>query len=271
MLSLQEMTNRNNEHNYCAFNNNKNKNILFIGSCRILPFLNYYNAIDDEDLKRNIYGVLVHTKKRNYCDTELKEKIREILVNTDIIVSESLKAFDFLNSNPNTVPSIYSEFDLSNKRVFIIPNLVLVEYHSEIFNTFKVEHKDANEFHIQSYERFRNKCISLNYHDFWEKIDKYHHTVKLFATHNHPTRVLSLLLFKYFVQKIKNIVLPLSFFEYFMKIKFLEGNDIPIFQIDVDTYDIKYPYVLTDDSLLHTPNIYAQPISFDRFSYDIFN
>ena len=271
MITNRDMEALNSEYNYCAFNNNKNKNILFIGSCRIIPFLNYYNAIDDEELKRDIYGVLVHTKKKNYCDNELKEKVRDILINTDIIVAELIKSYDFLNTNPDTVPSIYSEFDLSNKKVFLIPNLILIKYHYQIFNTFKVEYQDANEFHKQSYERLRNTCISLNYHDFWKKFEKYYHTIKLFSTHNHPTRVLSLLLFKYFIQKIKNIVLPVSFYEKFMKISFIEDNATPIFQIDVDTYNIKYPYVLENDSLLHTPNIYAKAISFDDLSYDIFN
>jgi hypothetical protein len=266
MINVVEMEKRNSVMNYLAFNKNCNKNILFIGSCRVVPLINYYNDLDDEELKRNIYCILVHPLKQNYYNEELKEKMKEILVKTDIIVTECIKAYDFLNTE-----SIHTEFDLYDKRVFVIPNLFMYQYHYEMFNYFNVESNNTEYFYRESLGRFRNKCLSLNYHSFWEKFEKYYHTVKFFSTHNHPTRVLSLLLFKYLIEKIKDIDIPLTFYKKFMNINFLESNAAPIFQIDVETYDIRYPYTLVDDEFLRIKNIFSQEINFDAVLYDIFN
>ena len=56
---LQQMINSNINHSFLVYNNNCTNNILFIGSCRLSQILYYYNNINIEDLKRNIYYIYI--------------------------------------------------------------------------------------------------------------------------------------------------------------------------------------------------------------------
>lgn len=236
-----------NENNQClVYNNGASKNILFMGGCRVVPQMYYYNSITKD---RNIYCILVFTRIK--LDDEY---VKSIIKNTDIIVCENIEHYGIMNTNVDCPVTFFKHFGVrDDTRIYHIPNLELHMYHYDVINVYKIPKNDVYAHFLTSKNRLKNRMIQFGYSDLWDDFEDNLQKLRLFSTFNHPTRILSCMLFKYLSRKM-GLNVDASHFEEFMKHSFLEGIDSPIFQEDIDTYNFTFHHELCDSEKLNIPN-----------------
>lgn len=239
------------------YDNQVDNNILFIGSCRLTPYMFYYNNIKNCEYKRNIYGIYVPRWSGENINNFPHAEVINILKNTDIIICESISNYGILNTHDELEINFFKEFNIDKKiDVYKIPNLELRMYHYEIIHIFKQPKESVYPYFLSSKEYLLTKLNNLGYEKVASFIDSNIGKIKLFNTFNHPSKTLSLFLFKYITAKI-GIYLESSFFVEMQKYIFLEGNETPIFNIDKESYDIKFDYTYIDDNKLYEPGIFV--------------
>lgn len=251
-MNVHNVEEINNNGSLLVYNNNASKNVIFIGSCRTVPLMFYYNTVCKD---RNIYSILVY--KYPKINSEL---IHQILKNTDIIICENVEHFEILNTNIKSEITFFKHFKVdSTIHIHYIPNLELRMFNYDIINTFKINKQDVYNYFLISRERLVKRIIEFGYSDLWHDITKYLYKVRLFSTFSHPTRILSCLMFKHMSIKLGLKVLPEDYTE-FLKHSFIEGNDTPIFQEDIDMYSFSFPCILNSSGNLETPGIIVRAI-----------
>lgn len=228
--------------NYLVYDHKTTNNILFIGSCRICPLMFYAS----EYLKLNVYGILVY----KCIDTLNEQHVRDILKNTRFIVCENIVNYGILNTNT------FQKHFATDIPMFVIPNLDHRMYLHDLKHTFKVEGDEATKMYHKSVEHLKAQCYDTGFPELWEFIDKHITSYRLFATYNHPTRILSLVLFKMLMRKIGYRV-PIPFFHSMIHYKFLEGNDTPIFKTDIETYGFQFKVYPVDADMFNTEKLFV--------------
>lgn len=264
------ITPKNTENNFLIYNNNCEKNILFIGSCRLASYMFYYNNLNMDYMKRNIYGVYISN-----CSDNLhlfpKEKLIDILKNTDIIICENIVNYDILNTNIKSDINFFKEFNTSDKKIIHIPNLELRMYTYDIIHTFKQTKEEVYDYFLKSKQHLYKLFDDTGYEELKVFIDTNLNKIRLFNTFNHPSNTLSIVLFKYLMKHAFNINIQNEFLNTMHKYCFLEGNCTPIFDNDIMLYNIEYRCNISDNNLLHTPNIYINNIHINTIDFNILN
>jgi len=243
---------------FLLYNNNCENNILFIGGCRMTQFAFYFNNINIPHLKRNIYMIYVPDWNGKF-DIIPKNTIKKIVDNTDLFICESVQKYDILNTISHLDVNFFKEFGITNKPIFMLPNLELRMYHHTIMHIIK---KPIHEVHSKFLHSMKYLCEhidSLGYKPVSDFIQRNISKIKLFNTHSHPRRFLMLLLFKHMMLKA-DISLNLEFYNEMNKYSFIEGHETPVCQKDVDLYNIKYNCIISDNTVLEDPNAYINHI-----------
>lgn len=240
---------------FMLYDNKTDKNLLFIGSCRTVQLAFYFNNLNIPHLKRNIYILYVpHWSTEELRESLPRDVILKILDKTDIIICESIERFGILNTYEHLEQNFFKHFDVKNKLIFHIPNIELRMFHYEITRVFKIPIHEVGGYFHKSKEHILNKLKVFGYEKVAEFIERNIIKIKLFSTFNHPTRVVMLLLFKYLALKM-GIHLPASFFTEMDKYNFIEGNELPIIQKDIDLYNLKFPCTISDELVLGMPDV----------------
>jgi len=245
---------------FLLYDNKCQKNLLFVGSCRLVQFAFYFNNLGVDSLKRNIYYIYVP----DWGNEELRNKmprniIRNILKDTDIIICESMCHYGILNTTDTEV-NFFKEFEVTNKMIFRLPNLELRMYHYETMTRFKQPSEEAVNYFKKSKQHLFSKLNELGYEKVSEFIERNLFKTKLFNTFNHPRRVLSLFMFKQLMIKF-GILLKSDFFQDMNNYPFLECRDFPIIQRDLDAYGLQFKCNISPDAILDNPLAFVkQPL-----------
>lgn len=119
LIDLGDIIKLNQSKKIMIVNNHKPKHILFIGSCRIYAFLNYF--INDPFFGNNYNYLCILVYLPEMVELSLcKDSIQPILQNTTILVSEYMKNFNYFNSSPECHMNIFQIHPL-NHTIFL-PN-----------------------------------------------------------------------------------------------------------------------------------------------------
>jgi hypothetical protein len=234
--------------NYLIFDNGAPKNILFLGTCRIAPLMWYFNQVK-HIINRNIYGIYIVELLTNpsLLSNLDKEKIRAILKNTDIIVYEKIKNVNGFNTHNFEKNSFFHTFDIRDTLTLLIPNLYVKQFYFEMDN---YERSNYGNTVSNSTARFKKSCEATDFSQLYDFFCKNNLKYRLFASSLHPTRILSLFLFKLLCKRL-HITLPRSFFEENINIGFIDNEACPITKHDISINNYTFSYKL----LAETDNI----------------
>lgn len=252
MININKLTELNSQNNFLAYSGSKDKNVLFIGSCRTAPIMFYFNKMFPE---YNIYGIYVPY----WTDISKlsKNTIQKILRNTDLIITESVQNYTILNTDKLLEINFFRTFD-TNASQIKISNLELHMYIHELTNLFKIPIENMSNYFEQSKDKLKSSLINKNQKFIWNFIEDHFQNLKLFTTHNHPCRVLSILTFM-FICNIMNTEVSIDFINQISRYDFLEGNAKPITQLDIDRYNFVFNTRIFDNSVLENESFLYQP------------
>ena len=87
MIEANHLSILNSKNIFLSYEGTKDKNILFIGSCRITPLMFYFNQMFPE---YNVFGIYIPY----WSDTSTlsRDVIQKILNNTDLLVTETVRS-----------------------------------------------------------------------------------------------------------------------------------------------------------------------------------
>jgi len=222
----------------------KNKNILFIGSCRLYSIINYFLLLDIFS-NYNIYYIYIP----NFKEKEVPiDTINKIIKNTSIIICETSSNHKFLNTNKAAPYSIFQTYDISKKcKIMYLSNLEFTMYYKDLLLVLNPNQKEKNFFKIRnkSLTRLNNKLLNNKEYNIKECIDKYLFNQKfpLFYTFNHPSGFLAMLSFKNVCDNLKIDIANNKMLEnYATDLKYfsLYGNDTTLTYWDKRIYNISF-------------------------------
>lgn len=219
---------------------NKNKNVLFIGSCRLAPIINYIQLLDVFS-NYNIHYIYVVDFNERKVPVNI---INKIIQNTEIIVCEKTTSYNYLNTDKQAPYNIFQIYDIpKNCKIVNISNLEFLMFYSDLL--IRNKNKNILEIRNQSLERLKNKLLSNKQYNIIELLNKYLFNQKfpLFYSVNHPSSVLTLLSFKQLCDNLEihiptnkildNYLTDLLYFS-------LYGNNTSITYWDKKKYNISF-------------------------------
>jgi hypothetical protein len=135
----------------------------------------------------------------------------------------------------------------------------------------RYNHEKIYDIYTKSRERLSRSLIKYDSIEIDNLINKYFTNVKLFNTCNHPTVILLLFLFKNLMKRM-GIVLPLDFFNNMLKVNILEGNDTPLFNIDIMLYKFNFNEIVeTTHERLYDKNFMTSYYTIPQLPAEIIN
>ena len=282
IITLGDIDIQNRTGNIMIVNNNAKKNILFIGSCRISTYVNYFLNDGVFGTNYNYVCILVHIPamvelSKNIIDNGA---VKQLICNSSILVREYVRNYSYLNtvaSQPENIFKIYNSFDhsilLPNYDNFLFYMRDIIMYGDinikSAFNSFlnnDISLKTLSEIiqalHKKELERFYTIIKQTDVPDLKQFVETNINKKRLGHTLNHPANVLSLEIYRLVQKNIFNRELPDSVIELDSKIEFLSSDD----------YRSRYTYY--DKIILNIvldENMYDKELS-DRYilSNDIF-
>ena len=189
----------------------------------------FFNQVKD-NINRNIYGIYTIEFITNpaLLASVDKEKIRTILKDTDIIICEKIKHIKGFNTNTFEENSFFHTFDIRDTLTLFIPNLYVEQFYYEMNYS---QRNNYDNVVSESMARFKRSCENSGYSELYDFFCTNNLKYRLFASALHPTRILSLFLFKLLCKKV-HITLPYSFFEENINITFIDNEACPITKYD---------------------------------------
>jgi hypothetical protein len=244
MIKPNDLSTLNSKNIFLSYEGTKDKNVLFIGSCRITPLMFYFNQMFPE---YNVFGIYIPY----WSDTSTlsRDVIQKILNNTYLLVTETVRSYNILNTDRSEKNNFFETFDVRASEIRIA-NLELRMYIYDLINTFNLKIEESFEHFEESKTRLKSSLKSKDQEFIWEFIDSNLENLKLFSTHNHPTRILSILTFA----KIANIIggsLDFEFIKKISKYDFLESNSTPITSIDIEKYKLKFKTKIFENNIVY--------------------
>ena len=216
-------------------------NILFIGGCRSFVYAIFFEEICKyipyfQHAQFGFSAIAVHiidlvkrTKTNN---------LKYIIENSDYIVCEQIRNYDFLNTSQNCEQNIFNNFNIKQHcKIIQIPNLELRYYNNEL-----IYHNDCdiNNIHIvdtikqQNLKQILEHCRKYEFYKLSEYIETNINKLRLFNTFNHPNNCLILELFNEVIDKLFNQTLQEPILNILKKIKIFDDdpNNTKITEID---------------------------------------
>lgn len=242
-ITVNNVSDKNSIGEITIINNKAARNIFFLGSCRVIPLLNYF--INDPNFKNsyNFLCVLVHVEKIKAISHNLNKnkKLCTQIRNTDILICEYMINYNYFNTSRTSSINIYQIHNSFNKAI-ILPN-----YHDHcIYSKEIVKYMIPVEF-----KQFIDKRISFDeikeimksIHD--KEINRYYaiieksdfpellpfikanlYTTRLAYTINHPTNCIFMEIYTILLRK---------FFGLNVTQEVIKINDIPFLNSGIDT------------------------------------
>jgi FkbM family methyltransferase len=240
----------NRDKEFCIYNKNAKDNLLIISACRGANFAYYFS----QTTPYNIYMIYIIPFMQNPNLRLDREQISEILKNTKVVCCEEIKCTPFLNTAGNNTIFDHYNVDKQTTKIFFFPNLEL-RYLSYVFFHDKNKYqKTIEDYFKHSKEYLFTRMKKYNFYKSIKFIDMYFKEVQLFHTKNHPTVILSLVVFLELCEHM-DITITNENINEFIKHNFLGGHEDPVFKRDIDVYGFKYKCVIHDDSLFQKENV----------------
>lgn len=253
------------DNTFCIHNANSKKNILFLGSCRLIPLIHYYSNINKSIDIYHIYTPFWGPERRK---TFPVDTVNRILKNTEFIITETINNYGILNTNESD--DFFKTFESKNLNKIRIPNLQLSLYLWDIVsfsNKVKIktilEENSIVEYYDftfkESLKRLEKSCESSGFIHLYEFIINYLTETRMFYTFLHPSKTLSMLTFKILMKKLGEVdSISADFFKSMKQYDFLEDWCSPITKMDVKYHNLKFPTKVFDDSII-TSKKFSQP------------
>lgn len=244
MINANKLGLLNSKNVFLSYKGIKDKNVFFIGSCRITPLMFYFNQFFPE---YNVFGIYVPYWSNT--STMSRDVVQKILHNTDLLVTETVRSYNILNTDRSEKNNFFETFDVKASEIRIT-NLELRMYIYDLINTFNLKIEESFEHFEKSKTRLKSSLKNRDQEFIWKFIDSNLEILKLFSTHNHPTRILSILTFT----KIVNIMggkLDFEFIKKVSKYDFLESNSTPITYMDVEKYKLKFKTKIFENNIIY--------------------
>jgi hypothetical protein len=219
-ISVNDIVYKNQANNIMIVDRHSSKNILFLGSCRITPFINYF-ANDPIFNSYNILGILIHIPEMAQLSKALldNEEVKNDIYNSTIFIHEYIKHFDYLNTCRKQDKHIFQIKD-TFETVICLPNYQnpaiyaqdIIYYH--IFNEFYIYLnktitfqeftdllKKRQQEQKEKYYTIISKSSLPELNDFViNNIDSH----RIAHTINHPTNLLFLKMYEIILKKFFN-------------------------------------------------------------------
>jgi len=251
-IRIVEIERINKSGNFLIYDKNADRNIVIISSCRLSSFAYYFNCL--EGFNYNIYMIYIVPYMQNSTFPDI-EKLNKIFEKTDMIICENIKNFPGFNTSEECKHnSIFDTFNINKEtRIFRIPPLELRCFAYSNFHLFKCDIHSFKSFGDSSKEFLENRLSRDSYHKTKKFIQTYFQTIQLFHTHNHPSNILMLVLFIEFISNSIGLRITKDFVNKCYNKKFLDGNEVPIFNIDIINNDFKFIKKVEHDNIFLTP------------------
>lgn len=211
---------------FCCGNPDAKEVVLILGSCRVVPFLNYLDAANAVCGNRfKIYCIdpinYVVDSAGNMLDTsgllkalETDEHFLSILRSVTIFVHEGLSSFGILNTLRQNHPNIY-QFGMAAAIDVMIPNfhdvIILVNDFAQIYTTafptmLQIENFifDEGNAHI---DRFCGICEKSSFPEFAQWFRDNYLERRLFHSFNHVSSAFTLEIFRLMNEKFLKLEL----------------------------------------------------------------
>jgi hypothetical protein len=255
IFNTVDIADRNKTNHFLLYEsiNNNNKNILFIGSCRMSPLMYYWHELYPD---WNIYNIYIpYWSDRSTLD---HKRIHSILKDTDLIVTETVKNYDILNTDRRIPNNFFEVFDTQAQEIRIT-NLQLSMFAHDLHNTYNIKTLDGKieEFN-QSKNRLKDSLIGKNQKFIWEFIEDHLFNTRLFATHNHPTKILSLASFIHIIKQLGDSI-DISYLSKVIDPIFLEDHYTPILELDIDMYNFTFKFPVFTNNFLEDASYKYKP------------
>ena len=226
-IDYTEIDTKNTTNEIMIINNNAKENILFIGSCRITPFLNYFYNDEFFGKKYNYLAVLAHKTQDLSKTINTNEYIKSLIYNTKIVVAEYMIHFNYFNTSRDSELNIFQIYD--NFDLFIslpnYPNVLLytediIYYNEHCRNNYKLYLNDTlslidfskividfRDSEINRYCKVINKTLFNELSIF--VLNNYKH-IRLANSLNHPTNILFIEMYRLILHTYFNRTIPES-------------------------------------------------------------
>ena len=202
------------------FNNNADKNILLIGSCRITAILNY--LINHHELFGNKYNylvILVHVQEMIQLSKTVvsNDFIKKQIRNSSILISEYTVKYNYFNTSTYVDKNLYQIYDSFAKKI-LLPNWPdtclyvrdLIKYKSlkDYLHKFIKKEIDLQNFGFilqncqkKELERFFEVVKKAGFTELIPFIKSNLKTNRLSNTINHPTNLYFIELYRIIIEK----------------------------------------------------------------------
>jgi hypothetical protein len=235
--SLADIQALNASGEFMIINNNSKKTIFLYGSCRISSFVEKLKYIGSEFNVCVMY-FLPYVLKEIVLN---ESTMQNLLNNVDIILCETLINYPGFNTCPDSSNTFFERFVIPSKTTIVhIPNLELRCYAYSNIHLFKSDQTNLKKISTES----RNFLINRLNKSFFVKTANFFkenfESIYMFHTHNHPTAALMTMFFIETIMKIINLNITPSLVALFLEYDSLAGNNVPIFQIDIDNNNFKF-------------------------------
>jgi hypothetical protein len=245
ILTVNDIINIHNIHkDIMVVNNKRPNNILFIGSCRVTPLLNYF--IHDPYFGSNYNYLCILVYNENMIELSKtcvnNERFKHLLKNSTILVSEYLKSYNYFNSSPDSDLNLFKMETKFDHAIFI-PNFcdpliytkdILTRGNNEIKETysryingdvsFDIFSAALNDFHHKEIERYCaviRKSIIPELEQFIKETVYKH---RIAHTLNHPSNIVFLEIYRLILQKLFSRTVPSSVIQINKKHEFLDSS-----------------------------------------------
>jgi hypothetical protein len=226
-ITLSDIVSKNEKNEILIINNNANENILFIGSCRIIAFVNYFYNDDFFGKKYNYIVILAHVTSELSKTIDTNEYIKSLIFNSKILVAEYLVSFNYINTSRQSeknIFQIYDNFDLyislpnyqdilsytediiqfnepcrNYYKLYITNNITLIEFSNKL--------KDYRDSEINRYSKIIDKT---EFKDLSTFVLENYKNIRLAFSLNHPTNNLLIEMYRILLHKFFNRTIPES-------------------------------------------------------------
>ena len=203
ITNLNSIYDENSKKNIMIIDNNACNNILFIGSCRIYAFLNYFSNDDFFGKKFNYLCILVYNPAMVELSKCITEKELYLIQKSTILVSEYLKKHNYFNSSKDSEHNIFKLHTFEH--TFFLPNFCnpklyvkdILYYEpsmKELFRHFLQNKVSINtlsaelkQYHMNELNRYCNVIKKSNMPELEDFVRNNINKNKLAYTINHPT------------------------------------------------------------------------------------
>lgn len=243
---------------FCCGNPDSKEVILILGSCRVVPYLNYlhhYNethgnrfkiyAIDPINYQVDINGAVMDTY-RLLKALETHKPFLEILKSVTIFIHEGLSSFGILNTLRDRPVNAY-QFGLAPQMDISLANFhdcfLLFKDFAQFNPALRGELTEEQQLQVvregdQHIERFCNICLKSSFPEFGAWFREHYLTTRLFHSFNHVSSAFTTKLFQLMNDRFLQLELDDKFWETIGAVDMYANISTPLC-----SYDLKWrPY-----------------------------